>query len=209
MSTDTGAKAIPTETGTGETSTDQSKAWRAGRGRAREPQDAREALVALMAEMQRLSAQALYCGAAPEWLKLELTTAQLKLLAWLTAVGEQPMSQVARVLGIGLPAATNLVDKLVEAGMVTREHSTADRRVVLVRPSPAGEAQIARLHQTGQAYLEHILDHVRDEDMAVLEAGLRVLIEAIRRATAAGAARSERGGGALTGLDGGGGAMKR
>ncbi|MGH2371464.1 MAG: MarR family winged helix-turn-helix transcriptional regulator, partial [Chloroflexota bacterium] len=150
-----------------------------------EETDARAAVLALMMEMQRGMMSRLDGRAAREWLKLELTTAQLKLLMWLVGVREQPMSQLARVLGIGLPAATNLVDKLVDAGLVTREHSPVDRRVVLVRPSPEGEVQITRLRQVGRDQMRRILAHVPDDDLPTLAAGTRIILEAARRAAAA------------------------
>ena len=126
-------------------------------------------------------------GGAAAWQKLEMTGPQLKLLMVLAAVGEQPMGQLARCLGIGLPAATNLVDRLVEAGLATREHSPLDRRVVLVRPSPAGEAQVARLREVNREHLRRILELVPPADLPALVQGTRVLLEAGRRAIASGA----------------------
>ena len=46
--------------------------------------------------------------------------------------GPHSVGQLAEVLGVSPPAATRLVDRLVEHGVVERRHDPADRRVVLV-----------------------------------------------------------------------------
>lgn len=139
----------------------------------------------LMMEMQRLMMSRVYGGAANEWLRLELTTGQFKLLMWLTGAGAQPMSRIAHTLGIGLPAATNLVDKLVDAALVTREHSSTDRRVVLVQVSPEGEALAGRLRQVHADQLRQILTFVPEQDLPTLCAGTRIMVAALRRCLAA------------------------
>lgn len=144
----------------------------------------REALLDLMMEMQRHMMSRLEGTAARQWLQLELTSGQLKLLLWLAAVGGQPMSRLAQVLGIGLPAATNLVDKLVDAGLATREHSVVDRRVVLVRASAEGSALVTRLRQIGADHMRRIITYVPNEELRTVAAGTKVLLEATRRAAA-------------------------
>lgn len=145
----------------------------------------REALLGFMMEFQRHMVSRIGGGTVNEWLRLDLSIGQVKLLMWLVAVGERPMSRLAQVLGIGLPATTSLVDKLVDAGFVTREHSTVDRRVVLVRASEAGAALATRLRQISADHLRRVVEHVPDAALPTLTSASRILAAAARELAAA------------------------
>jgi DNA-binding MarR family transcriptional regulator len=90
---------------------------------------------------------------AGDW---DMTMAQMRALM---AVGYESgctMGELASRLGIGVSAATGLVDRLVERGALERESDPADRRVVRVRISPAGiragqEWQAAQILHMGAA----------------------------------------------------------
>lgn len=155
---------------------DQSAAAAGATSGALDP--AREELVDLMMAMQKCVASRLGPADAADWLRLDLTMAQMKVLLWLVTAGEQPMSQVARVLGVGLPAATNLVDKLVDAGMVEREHSASDRRVVLVRPTERGAATVTRLRQVHRDQMRRLLANIPDAALATVQEGIQALLAA-------------------------------
>ena len=151
----------------------------------------RTAVLAQLLEMQRLVQSRFMPGVTSEWVRLDLTMAQLKVLFCLAAGGEQPMGHLAQSLGVGLPATTGVVDKLVDAGLAERAHSEADRRVVLVRPSERGLATIAALRSVQGDAWRQILSHVRDEDLPTVAGTMRILLDAIERhgATADGAPR--------------------
>ena len=135
----------------------------------------RETLVERINDVQRLMMSHVPRAGASAWLSLELSTGQLKLLMWLVGSGAQPMSQIAHVLGIGLPAATHLVDRMLEAGLATREHSPVDRRVVLVQASEAGHELVNRLRQSSREHVRHVLEHVPDESLPALLDALAAL----------------------------------
>ena len=69
------------------------------------------------------------------------------------AKGPCPVGRIAEKLGVSRPAATQLVDKLVEHGMIERRHDPADRRVVLVDYVPGMHAVARRIiaHINGSA----------------------------------------------------------
>lgn len=62
----------------------------------------------------------LHAGSAGPWLELDLTMPQLKTLLVVDWLGPVPMSQLAARLGVSLPTATGLVDRLVEIGLARR-----------------------------------------------------------------------------------------
>jgi DNA-binding MarR family transcriptional regulator len=109
--------------------------------------------------------QQINAGPAGPWLDLQLTMPQLKMLFVVDWLGPAPMHRLADRLHVGVSAATGLVDRLVEQGLVEREHDTRDRRVVRVTSAPAGRALVVRLRSAGSERLERILEHLGTEDL--------------------------------------------
>jgi DNA-binding MarR family transcriptional regulator len=72
------------------------------------------------------------------------------------------MTEIADGLVTRAADATRLVDRLVEGGLVTRHHSTADRRRVLVKVTAKGRAvfeavtgEIKQVHREQFAHLDY------------------------------------------------------
>jgi DNA-binding MarR family transcriptional regulator len=59
-------------------------------------------------------------NAIAHWLMLELTFAQARALIILAVRKELTVSQLGRLLGVGNPTASILIQQLVERGLVTR-----------------------------------------------------------------------------------------
>lgn len=74
-----------------------------------------------------------------------LTNAQWSPLMRLRATGPGTVLELARWLQQDPGATTRLLDRLERKGLVRRVRSTADRRVVRVQITPAGEAAIAEV----------------------------------------------------------------
>src|SRR5918998_382651 len=62
---------------------------------------------------------------------VQVSPGHIQVLIALTR-GPRSVGQLAEELGVSPPAATQLVDKLAEHGMVDRHNDPADRRVVLL-----------------------------------------------------------------------------
>src|SRR4030095_5644204 len=77
-------------------------------------------------------------NAVSHWLMLELTFAQARALFMLAARKELTVSQLAKLLDVGKPTASILVQQLVERDLVTRTEHTTDRRHTIIRLSPKG-----------------------------------------------------------------------
>lgn len=130
----------------------------------------------------RLSEQAfreLFPILPKEWLSLDLTTPQLKVVLLLYLNGPARMSVIAASLGVSLATATGVVDRLVEKDMLARESDPNDRRVVLCRLSKKGDKLIAGLWlKAGERVVimfkaldRRKLQLVKDALEALLEAG--------------------------------------
>ncbi|SRR5579883_1445551 len=123
----------------------------------------------------------------PEWLELELSTTQLKALFVLGCDPSFTVGQLARKLGLAKPAASILVDKLVQAGYVERTEDVEDRRRTNIRLSPTGDDLVRRLTLIKREQMRLLLARLSPADLRALCKGLRALASAARQDSAAAA----------------------
>ena len=81
--------------------------------------------------------------------------AMLALRAW-NGEGPFTIADLARQLLIKHNSAVELVDRLVAEDLLSREHSSADRRKVELRLTPRGRKLLARLAAVHRAELQKI-----------------------------------------------------
>lgn len=129
-------------------------------------------------DLYRVTVKALHHEAAPVWHEVELSMAQLRALFILVDGGPMPIGRLARQAGIGLPAASSLVERLVEHGVAVRREDLVDRRRTLASPSEAGELLAQRLRQGSREALRGWLQRLPPERLAALVSGLEALAEA-------------------------------
>jgi len=113
-----------------------------------------------------------------EWLSLDLSTPQLKVVLLLLVNGPCRMSVIASALGVSLATGTGVVDRLVERGIVDREGDPEDRRVVLCRLSSKGEKMLLGLVQLARNHAEMMFRSLSLEKLMAVRAGLEALLEA-------------------------------
>jgi DNA-binding MarR family transcriptional regulator len=113
-----------------------------------------------------------------EWLNLDLSTPQLKVVLLLLVNGPCRMSVIASALGVSLATGTGVVDRLVERGIVVREGDPEDRRVVLCRLSTKGEKMLLGLVQLARNHAEMMFRSLSVEKLMAVRAGLEALLEA-------------------------------
>src|SRR5215831_11683208 len=111
-------------------------------------------------DLYRTALRALHELGAPAWYEVELSVAQLKALFTLVDGGPTPIGGVAARLRIGLPAASSLVDRLVDHGLVERREDRLDRRRTLAEPTAAGDALAERLRQGSREVLRSCLERM-------------------------------------------------
>ncbi|MBC7263130.1 MAG: MarR family transcriptional regulator [Chloroflexi bacterium] len=94
-----------------------------------------------------------------------LTAPQFHTLNVIRAIGGRcAMSELAEYTMQVLPSLTGIVGRLEQAGLVTRERSTADRRVVLVMLTKHGEAVVDEVRQTRRKQLIRTLSRLKPEE---------------------------------------------
>jgi DNA-binding MarR family transcriptional regulator len=114
-----------------------------------------------------------------------LTFPQIIVLYALTWDGPQAISTLASTLRLSLAATSQLVDRLVESGLVAREEDPEDRRVRIVRLRPQGKQFMDRLNEVRRRELS--------DAFAKLPQGVRDrLTEVLREAVESLAAEGEK-----------------
>jgi DNA-binding MarR family transcriptional regulator len=110
-----------------------------------------------------------------------LSLAQYLLLAPIEAAGELPCGEVALAAGVAAPTATRMLDALARDEIVTREHSTSDRRVVTVRLTPKGSRLVREKGELVSAKRRTIYRSLSPEEREQATALLGRLAEAVEQ----------------------------
>jgi DNA-binding MarR family transcriptional regulator len=115
-------------------------------------------------------------AAVAHWLMFELTFAQARALILLASKKALTVSQLAKLLDVGNPTASILVQKLVERGLVTRTEDNTDRRQTMVRLSEKGEEIGAGRRSEREKQWQRWLRQLSDEELSGLAHGLSALL---------------------------------
>jgi DNA-binding MarR family transcriptional regulator len=102
---------------------------------------------------------------------------RLLLLRVLSKAGPQKVGDLAHSLGIKAPATSSLIDGLEHEGLISREHSAEDRRVVLVSATPKGLAALKVAERRRRDEMRKSLSVLSEDDIRALIRIQRTLIE--------------------------------
>jgi DNA-binding MarR family transcriptional regulator len=119
------------------------------------------------------------CAAARRLHLHGISMAHLQALWILQDHGPQPMTRLADLLGVAVPNATGIVDRMEQRGLVERVRDDADRRVVTVRPTDAGELATEEVDGWRSDMLVELLDRLDTDQLLRLVGGIQELREAI------------------------------
>ncbi len=120
-------------------------------------------------------------NAVSHWLMLELTFAQARALFMLAARKELTVSQLARLLGVGNPTASILVQQLVERDLVTRTEHATDRRHTIIRLSQKGAEIGAGRRKEREKQWQRWLSHLSDDELNALARGLSAIVAVVKK----------------------------
>jgi DNA-binding MarR family transcriptional regulator len=139
-----------------------------------------EVIAGYEALMQRLAD-----SHAPEFLEIDITMPQAKLLYLLGASGDLHMSEIVVRLGVSLSNVSGLVDRLVDHGLATRREDPVDRRQVVVGLTPAGSGFIDHFRELNARQMRDLLAVLDDTELALLRDALAALDRAAARVAVA------------------------
>lgn len=118
---------------------------------------------------------------APEFLEIDITMPQAKLLYLLGASGDLHMSDLVARLGVSLSTVSGLVDRVVDHGLATRREDRADRRQVVVALTASGAEFIDRFRELNARQMRGLLAVLEDADLATVRDALAALDRAAVR----------------------------
>jgi DNA-binding MarR family transcriptional regulator len=108
-----------------------------------------------------------------------LTLPQVKALIYLYNNGDRSMSELATGLAVSLPSASELVDRLIDRGLVERIPDASDRRRVIVTLTEPAIAYGRRIHDLRRRQARAALDAMLPDERQVFLRSLRALAEAL------------------------------
>jgi DNA-binding MarR family transcriptional regulator len=113
-------------------------------------------------------------GGPPE--DVQVSPGHIQVLIALTG-GPRSVGQLAEELEVSPPAATQLVDKLAEHGMVDRHHDPEDGRVVLVDYVDGMREVARRIIEDRRHHLQDAMSKMTDKEALAFVKGLKLLAE--------------------------------
>ena len=126
---------------------------------------------------------AMQFNAVSHWLMLELTFAQARALFILAARKELTVSQLAKLLGVGNPTASILVQQLVERELVTRSEHPTDRRHTIISLSLKGTEIGAGRREAREKQWQRWLSNLSNDELSALARGLSALTNVVTKET--------------------------
>ena len=113
-----------------------------------------------------------------EWQQMDLTISQVKALLTLEDKGRLRMGNLAEALGIAVSAATTVVDRLVERGLVGRLSDPTDRRVVICELTDHGREVASKFWRASPERVWTTFDLMTSDQVGELVALLEALCQA-------------------------------
>lgn len=121
-------------------------------------------------------------GDASEWMKLDMSMPQMKVLMLLNNHGTLKVSDIAEKMGASLSNTTGLLDRLEKSGFVKRSHSEEDRRSVVVQLTENAKKIFRGLYEKGHLKLKRSLELLSPEEKQAVYEGLSILSRALENA---------------------------
>jgi DNA-binding MarR family transcriptional regulator len=116
----------------------------------------------------------------PDWAEQELTFGQMRLLFLLGRHGPSPMSRIAEWLGVGLPTASGIVERVERHGLASRQHRVDDRRVVDCQLTDAGRRLVDQIYGMRLEMMRQFLGVLNEDELVHMAGLLRTVLERSR-----------------------------
>jgi DNA-binding MarR family transcriptional regulator len=103
----------------------------------------------------------------------QLSIAMWRVMAALSSKGGQRQIDLADLTSIDVSTLSRLVTRLVRMGVASRTRSASSTREVVVKLTPKGKAQVARLVPLARDYEAAAIGGVRPDELAMVKSALR------------------------------------
>jgi len=121
----------------------------------------------------------LRCIGSQRLLRHGVSAGHLHIVSMLERHGGMAMSRIADVLDISLSAATGIVDRMEERGLIERTRLADDRRVVFVQVTERGRRMLEDVEALRGEMLRSVLARLSPKRLATLAATLDDLRRAV------------------------------
>ena len=142
-------------------------------------QSRKELIKNLIEYMERMQSK---MGARPgsAWSDLDLTMPQAKTLLYLA---DEPcrMNGIAGSLGVEMPSATSMIDRLAAKGLVERRQDPTDRRAVVCALTPAGRDAVEKFWSLRAAKTESLVAVLTTEELEIVVPAMQIMADAVHR----------------------------
>ncbi|MBW7859722.1 MAG: MarR family transcriptional regulator [Rhodocyclaceae bacterium] len=117
-----------------------------------------------------------------QWIERQsgVTGAQLWALQELRDRPGLRVGELANLMALHQSTASNMIDKLESAGLMRKERTSADQRVVRLYLTDSGAELLGRAPSPARGVLPEALRLLSEEDLARLQADLEVLLKQIK-----------------------------
>ena len=127
-----------------------------------------------------------YFGAASDFdeqvaKKLKLSRTDTRCLDLIDRLGPISAGRLAQETGLTTGAVTFILDRLEEAGMVTRRRDTEDRRRVWVEIVPEAQERLKVLHQPVAEEMREVAQRFKADELATVRDFMRQAKEVFQR----------------------------
>ena len=127
-----------------------------------------------------------YFGAASDFdeqvaKKLKLSRTDMRCLDLIDRLGPISAGRLAEETGLTTGAVTFILDRLEEAGMVTRRRDTEDRRRVWVEIVPEAQERLKVLHQPVAEEMREVAQRFKADELATVRDFMRQAKEVFQR----------------------------
>jgi len=105
-----------------------------------------------------------------EWIALDLEFSKSELFTLLLVErhDEIIMSRIAEYVNVSMSTANGIVERLVKGGYLQRDRSDADRRIVVVRLTAAGQNLVDEIKSTVVEYIKLIYEELDDDERRLI-----------------------------------------
>jgi DNA-binding MarR family transcriptional regulator len=139
-----------------------------------------EALTERAAELLPEISKLLHSGVARLPRACGLSIGQIKTVCYLASQGRQTVGEIATGIGVAMPTASELVDRLVESGLAERAVNPANRRQVHVWLTPEAIELATEISAQRQVQLRTALGRLTPTERAGFVRSLEIVAGALR-----------------------------
>lgn len=110
-----------------------------------------------------------------------LTHVQTVLMRYLLDKESATVSAIADYMGVTMAAVSSLVDRLVKSGLLNRNRSESDRRVVYISLTPAGREAIGKFLIRHRERMEQLFAKMGRDNAQLYIKAQRMLLETLEK----------------------------